>query len=91
MKHQPLDIIGKRIRVGDSVRITGVPDLTGMRPKQIQESMPVFQYLVGKYKKVDRFDKHGFVWLQFSINKGRNRGWHGVAIEPMYLRVSVKM
>ena len=87
MKHKPIDVTGKEIKVGDTVRIIGVPDLSGMSPGNIKETKPVFEYLVGKYKKVQRFDDFGCAMLQFSIEKGKNRGWHGVAIEPYLLRV----
>ena len=87
MKHKPIDITGKEIMVGDIVRVIGVPDLSGMSPDNIKETKPVFEYLVGKYKKVRHIDDFGCVMLQFSIEKGKNRGWHGVAIEPNLLRV----
>ncbi|MBI3392009.1 MAG: hypothetical protein HY039_02350 [Nitrospirae bacterium] len=87
MNHKPIDAAGKRIRVGDIVRIVGVPDLKGMKPKYRRESMPVFKYLVGKYKKVEEFDHNGQAWLTFIIRKGPNRGIHSVGIEPYLLRV----
>jgi len=87
MKHKPIDATGRRIRVGDSVKVTGVPDLSGMAPDCIKESQPVFEYLVGKYKKVEEFDEYGFAWLRFVIRKGPSRGSHWVALEPFLLRV----
>ena len=87
MKLKPLDVTGKRIRVGDTVRVVGVPDLSSMTPKARNESRPVFDYLVGKYKTVREFNQFGLAWLQFSISKGPRRGFHGVAIEPNLLRV----
>jgi hypothetical protein len=87
MKHKPIDATGKRIRVGDIVRIVGVSDLKGMKPKYRRESLPVFKYLVGKYKKVEEFDKNGQAWLTFIIRKGPSRGMHSVGMEPFLLRV----
>lgn len=87
MKHKPIDATGRRIRVGDTVKVIGVPDLTGMVPESVKESLPVFEYLVGKYKIVEEFDEYGFAWLRFIIRKGQSRGWHSVGIEPFLLRV----
>ena len=87
VKHKPIDATGKRIRVGDTVRVVGVPDLKGMAPKQRRESLPVFKYLVGKYKKVEEFDPYGCAWLTFIIRKDPSRGIHSVAMEPFLLRV----
>jgi hypothetical protein len=36
------DVAGKRFKVGDIVRIVGVPDLTGMSADCLSESLPVF-------------------------------------------------
>jgi len=81
------DANGQRIHVADKVRIVGVPELAGMAPKYRAESLPVFQYLVGKYKRVEEFDQFGFAWLRFKIRKGPNAGYHSVAIEPYLLKV----
>jgi hypothetical protein len=85
--YEPKDRGGRRIRVGDRVRIVGVPDLTGMAPVCIKESLPVFQHLVGKYKRVASFDQFGCAWIDFAISKGKSRGMHGVAIEPFLLHI----
>ncbi|HEV2667862.1 MAG TPA: hypothetical protein VG324_23295, partial [Blastocatellia bacterium] len=63
-----------------------MPDLTGMSPDCLAESLPVFQHLVGKYKRIDEFDKNGLVWLQCRIRKGPHEGLHWIAIEPSLLR-----
>ncbi len=78
---------GVRIRVGDIVRIIGAPDLAGMSPECRAESLPVFQYLIGKYKRVEEFDEYGMAWLTFKIRKGPHTGYHSVGIEPYLLRV----
>lgn len=84
---QNKDANGERVKVGDRVRIVGVPDLAGMHPKSRVESLPVFQYLVGKYKRVEEFDEFGFAWLRFKIRKGPYAGHHSVAMEPYLLKV----
>src|ERR671916_256204 len=81
------DASGERVRVGDTVRIVGVPDLSGMSPECLAESLPVFRHLVGKYKRVVEFDKHGHAWLNFRIRGGPHAGRHAVGIEPYLLRV----
>ena len=73
--------------IGDIVRIVGVPDLSSMARQYRDESLPVFQYLVGRYKTVKEFDQHGLAWLYFTIPKGPYRGWHSVAMEPYLLKV----
>jgi hypothetical protein len=87
MKYEPVDAEGGRIRVGDTVRVLGVPDLSGMGAQQQRESSPVFECLVGKRQLVDRFDEYGLVWLQFAIPRGIHKGWHAVAMEPYLLKV----
>jgi hypothetical protein len=83
---KPKDIAGKRIRAGDDVRVVGVPDLAGMSPECRAESLPVFEYLVGKYKRVEEFDEWGMAWLRFKIRKGPHAGYHMVGMEPHLLR-----
>jgi hypothetical protein len=83
----PRDVKGERLRVGDIVRVIGVPDLAGMSADCLAESLPVFQHLVGVYKRVAEFDEHGMAWLSFRIRKGSAAGFHSVGIEPYLLRV----
>lgn len=87
MKLDPLDAAGDPISIGDTVLIVGVPDLGSMAPAQRAESLPVFEYLVGKHQQVDGFNQVGMVELYFSIESGPARGRHFVAIEPYLLRV----
>ena len=93
MKDQPdqtalrRDSNGKRINIGDVVRVIGIPDLAGMAPECRAESLPVFQHLVGTYKRVEEFDEFGQAWLRFVIRKGPSKGSHSVGIEPFLLRV----
>lgn len=80
------DVAGERLKVGDIVRVVGVPDLTGMSTDCRAESLPVFQYVVGKYKRITEFDEWGQAWLGFNIRKGPSAGYHSVGIEPYLLR-----
>jgi hypothetical protein len=84
--HEPLDRHGRRLRVGDLVRVVGVPDLSGMPMETRAETFPVFKFLKGKEQRIDRFDEFGFAWINFGIPSGKRRGWHGVAIEPKLLQ-----
>jgi hypothetical protein len=80
------DVTGEQLNVGDIVRVIGVPELNGMSRECRAESLPVFQYLVGKYKQIAEFDEFGMAWLWFKIRKGPHMGFHSVGIEPYLLR-----
>lgn len=81
------DITGKPLEVGDVVRIIGAPDLNGMSAECRAESLPVFQHLVGRYKRIQEFDEHGLVWFRFRIRKGSSAGLHSIGIEPWLLKM----
>jgi hypothetical protein len=51
------------------------------------ESRPVFEHLVGLYKRVADIDKFGLLALNFSIRSGPHSGLHWVWIEPSLVRV----
>ena len=78
---------GTELRIGDVVRVIGLPTLGGMHPDCIRESWPVFEYLVGKYKRIAGFNDIGQAELSFRISKGQHKGLHTVWIEPELLRV----
>ena len=84
--HPPLDSRGHRLRVGDTVRIVGVPTLAGMGTETRAESKPVFEHLYGQYKRITEFDEVGWARLSFRIVRGRLRGWHTVWIEPCLVK-----
>jgi hypothetical protein len=86
-KHKHVDRNGNTIRVGDIVRIIGIPDLSGMHCDNFSETKLVFEYLVGKYKRVSGFDAYGCAELSFTINQGAKRSWHSVSIEPTLLHI----
>ena len=83
---KPTDVNGKRLKVGDRVRILGVPDLSWMAAKQRDESSKVFKHLVGLEKRILGFDELGNAELVFQIRKGNSRGLHVVGIETALLR-----
>jgi hypothetical protein len=55
------------LAIGDEVRIMGIPDLSGMAPTAKAVSLPVFEYLVGKYKKITNFDEYGCAEISFRL------------------------
>jgi len=86
--HKPFDRNGKTIMVGDVVRIVGVPDLSGISQDCLAKSLPVFQYLVGKYKRVCGFNECGLAEFSFTMhNANGKRGLHSVWIEPFLLHI----
>jgi len=84
--HPPFDRDGRRLRAGDKVRIVGSPSLAGMGTVTRAESKPVFDHLVGQYKRITEFDEFGEARLHFRITRGRWRGYHTVWIEPCLLK-----
>jgi len=76
---------GRPLRKGDVVRIVGVPDLSRMHRDSQAESRPVFEYLVGKYKRIDSFDKFGCAELNFRMYANSEITLHTVWIEPFLL------
>lgn len=84
---KPKDRNGYPIEVGQRVRIVGIPNLSGMSEQALVEALPVFEHLVGKYKRVVAFDHLGLVELSFSIKSGPCKGYHIVSIEPFLLQL----
>jgi len=80
------DCSGVPLRVGDEVRVCGVPDLSGMSEEGIKESLPAFRFAVGKKFRIRAFDRYGFVEIDLVIPFGEHRGWHGIVIEPYLTR-----
>jgi hypothetical protein len=86
--HKPMDRNGKPIKVGDIVRIIAVPDLAGMTADGLAEALPVFQYLVGKYKRVRGMDEYGCAQVSFVMRHDNGeRGVHSVWVEPFLLHI----
>ena len=84
--HPPIDRDGDRLRPGDKIRVVGVPSLAGMGTDTRAETRPVFEHLLGQYKRITEFDEFGEARLHFRITRGRQRGWHTVWIEPCLLK-----
>jgi hypothetical protein len=90
MNESMKDTDGYELVVGDIVRIIGVPDLSGMAPGCLEESLSLFEYLVGKYKKIIGFNTTGGVpphaEFDFRMKVGDSWESHWVCIEPELLR-----
>lgn len=89
MRYKLVDRTGVKIRIGATVRVVGVPDLSGLTRTGRAEVLAVFRYLLGRYRKVVDFDDRGIglVWLDCRIRNGPYAGLHTVWIEPWLLRV----
>lgn len=72
--------------VGDTVRVCGVPDLSGMAPEGRVKSAPVFKYAVGRHFEIECFDQWNCAELHFYIPLGEREGWHGIVVEPYLLK-----
>lgn len=88
--HQPKDRNGRPVKVGDIVRIIGTPDLSRMSRRGRAASMPVFEYLVGTYRRIAAFDELGCARFEFAIRRGTLKGLHDVGIEPHLLHVPLR-
>ena len=84
---QAFDTSARPVRQGDVVRVLRVPDLTGMSEEGRRECLPVFEHIVGTYKRVVRFDAQGLAELNSRIRSGPQRGFHTVWIETEHLRI----
>jgi hypothetical protein len=90
-KQKPYDRNGKRVKVGDVVRIIGVPDLSGMTKRGRADAMLAFEHLVGKYKRIKSFDGYGCAEFAFVMKHDNgDRSWHSVWIEPFLLHMPVR-
>jgi hypothetical protein len=89
--HKPVDRNGKPIKVGDLVRIVGVPDLSGMSADGLAESLPAFQFALGRYKRVEGFDEYGCAEFSFTMkHENGERHWHSIWVEPFLLHIPIR-
>jgi hypothetical protein len=80
-----VDAHGQSLKVGDVVRVIGLPDLSDSTAAVVRFSRPVFRHIVGTYRRIANFDEYGHAELRFTIRQGRSRGLHHVWIEPWLL------
>ena len=81
------DAEGRQLSVGDTVRIVGVPDVSSWTREQKSFSLPVFEYLVGKYKKISDFNQVGMAEIEFKMKEAGEWIHHTVWIEPDLLKL----
>jgi hypothetical protein len=72
------------------VRVVGMPNLSDLAPESQAESGPVFERLVGTYRRIAAFDEHGHAEIRFVFRGGAEAGHHTVWIEPFLLRRKAK-
>ncbi len=82
----PCDRDGRRLKVGDVVRVVGVPELSGMTEASRRDCLPVFRHLVGTYRTIAGFDALGFAEIFLRISNGSKQGMHWVTLEPYLLK-----
>ncbi len=81
--YSPFDVCGRRIQTGDIVRIVGAPD----RAELADESVAVFERLIGSYRRVAGFDDYGHVEIELVFRGGPEAGLHWVWLEPHFVKV----
>lgn len=86
-KLRPRDADGRRIRVGDTVRIVAVPEFEGWGAEAVGA---IFSHILGNYKRVSGFDERGELEFCIQIRKSRRylpAGVHCISLEPGCTRV----
>ncbi len=86
-RYPAIDKEGRPLKVGDVVRVTGLPDTSSWTASQKDFSLYVFTSLVGKYKKIHDFDELGMAELTFRLKQGDTWEYHTVWLEPYLLRL----
>ena len=76
------DSKGNKLKVGDKVRILALPELTGMTPDSLAETLPVFKRAIGTYRRIHAFSRHGLIELKLRIKETNGWGTHFIFIEP---------
>jgi hypothetical protein len=76
------DSKGNKLNIGDKVRILALPDLTGMSPDALAETLPVFQRALGTYRRISAFSRHGLIELIIRIKATNGWDTHFIFIEP---------
>jgi hypothetical protein len=74
------------LKIGDIVRVCGVPDLSGIYEEGRARTMRVFKYALGRNFEIEGFDNWNCAELHFYIPIGPAEGWHGIVVEPFLLK-----
>lgn len=79
MYFEPIDQIGRPVRVGDWVRVAVIPPAVA---KMARETRTVFRFALGKTFRVENFNEYGLAELNLTKKiKSHNTIW----VEPEYL------
>ena len=79
MYFEPLDKNGKRIEVGDWVRLTEIPPDVINLPEEIQL---VFEKALGKTFQIERFDSYGLAEIDLTVKVAK---FEWIWVEPQFL------
>jgi len=80
MRLLPLDVLGRRLRLGDWARLIRLPPDLGKSPAHVRR---VFRRALGLTFRVEGFDRHGLVELDLSQKVAR---LEFIWVEPHLLR-----
>ena len=80
------DFNGRLLNADSIVRVCAVPNLKGVSVVGVKESLPIFQYAVGKKFPIIAVDSSGFVELELNIPFGPQKGMHTLFIESYLLQ-----
>jgi phage tail tube protein FII len=79
MNYEPYDKIGKKINIGDWVRLTEIPDGISKMP---EETQVVFEKALGKTFRIEEFNEYGLVELDLTKKVAK---FNTIWVEPHFL------
>ena len=84
---EPRDVLGRRLKPGDMVRVVGAPDLRGMSPADLRQARTAFRHVLGTYRRIDGFDRPGLAEISFRVpsRSGRRRPDNGIPLAIVML------
>lgn len=74
------------LAVGDTVKVCGIPDLSGIYEEGRSKTLEVFKYALGRNFKIESFDDWNCAQFHFYIPLGTVEGWHAIVVEPYLLK-----
>jgi hypothetical protein len=79
-----------RFKVGDTVKLTGIPPQVDQDQRRFPETLDIFQKAVGRTFRVRGVDEYGHIelWLCYDGSEDERGVSHSIWVEPDYLAVS---
>jgi hypothetical protein len=79
-----------RFKVGDTVKLTGIPPRVDQDQQRFPETLDIFQRAVGRTLRVQGFDEYGRVelWLRDDGSEDERGVSHSIWVEPDYIAAS---